>query len=84
MATINPVWKAYNDLHNEGGEGYNPHDKYIETGAGEPLWSQLSDKIYRLQNVANATSIDDPRWKQLNAEIKVLKAAKADAMARDI
>lgn len=25
----NPAWKRYNDGQNEGGEGYNPHSKYI-------------------------------------------------------
>jgi len=40
---LNPAWKRFNDLHNEGGEGYNPHPKFIaaqsaaaapKTGAG--------------------------------------------------
>ncbi len=26
---INPKWTEYNDAMNEGGEGYNPHPKYI-------------------------------------------------------
>lgn len=26
---INPKWLEYNRLMNEGGEGYNPHPKYI-------------------------------------------------------
>lgn len=26
---INPKWLAYNDVENEGGEGYNPYPKYI-------------------------------------------------------
>lgn len=29
MQTINPAWKQFNDLVNEGGEGYNPHPKFI-------------------------------------------------------
>ncbi len=29
MQVLNPAWKAFNDLHNEGGEGYNPHPKWI-------------------------------------------------------
>ena len=29
LTKINPAWIAYNDLQNEGGEGYNPHPKYI-------------------------------------------------------
>jgi hypothetical protein len=28
---INPEWKKYNNLINEGGEGYNPHEKYTYT-----------------------------------------------------
>lgn len=27
--TINPKWLEYNRTNNEGGEGYNPHAKYI-------------------------------------------------------
>lgn len=29
MQKINPAWVAHNELFNEGGEGYNPHPKYI-------------------------------------------------------
>lgn len=32
MLKINPEWKQYNDLMNEGGEGYNPHKKWISAG----------------------------------------------------
>lgn len=34
---INPAWKAYNDLQNEGSEGYNPHPKWI---VGSPQAAQ--------------------------------------------
>ncbi|NMG56515.1 hypothetical protein [Aromatoleum aromaticum] len=81
---INPLWKAYNDVMNEGGEGYNPHEQFLGAGKGEPLWSKLLDKIARLQNVANATSDMDPRWKEMMREIEVLKAAQKDAMERNI
>lgn len=30
---INPEWKAYNDVMNEGGEGYNPHRKWVAKSA---------------------------------------------------
>jgi ABC-type protease/lipase transport system fused ATPase/permease subunit len=33
MATINPKWIEYNRSVNEGGEGYNPHQKYIASAA---------------------------------------------------
>jgi hypothetical protein len=26
---LNQAWQSYNDLNNEGGEGYNPHPKWI-------------------------------------------------------
>lgn len=81
--TINPLWTAYNNLHNEGGEGYNPHEKYIgETD--EPLWSKLGDKAYRLQNLLNATSDEDPRYAAIEAELAVVRAAEKDAVARNI
>jgi hypothetical protein len=44
---MNPLWTAYNNAMNEGGEGYNPHEKFVGVGAGEPLWSKLGDKAYR-------------------------------------
>lgn len=36
MATINPKWLEYNRSMNEGGEGYNPHQKYISTPSVAP------------------------------------------------
>jgi hypothetical protein len=36
MNTINPKWLAYNNVMNEGGEGYNPHPKYIARAAARP------------------------------------------------
>lgn len=26
---VNPAWTQYNAVNNEGGEGYNPHPKYL-------------------------------------------------------
>ncbi len=49
MSTINPLWTAYNNLVNEGGEGYNPHPKYIG-GSDEPQWSILGEQADRLAN----------------------------------
>lgn len=31
--TINPDWLRYNAFQNEGGEGYNPHRKWIAKAA---------------------------------------------------
>ena len=75
MNTINPQWTAYNSLNNEGGEGFNPHDKYITAGDGEPLWSILDDQQYRLRRIRTGTSIDDPRYAELGKEIAELNVA---------
>lgn len=37
MATINPKWAEYNRVMNEGGEGYNPHSKYIAAAISAPI-----------------------------------------------
>jgi hypothetical protein len=73
--TINPLWTAYNNLHNEGGEGYNPHEEHVSTGYGEPLWSKLETEAYRLQNLINGTSDTNPGWKQLNDQLATIRAA---------
>ena len=84
MNTINPLWTAYNTLQNEGGEGFNPHSKFIDSGRGEPLWSKLGNQAYRLQNRINGTSHTDPDLAAMEAEYKILRAAEADAISRDI
>lgn len=71
----NPLWTAYNAVMNEGGEGFNPHAKTINTGRGEPEWSKLDDKKYRLENLLITTSDADPRYEEIKAEIKVVAAA---------
>lgn len=84
MTKINPLWTAYNNLQNDGGEGYNPHSKFIETGKGEPLWSKLDTKANKLQDMANATSDSDPRWQEMMDEAKILRAASRIAMKEGI
>lgn len=75
MKAINPEWTAYNNLNNEGGEGFNPHDKHIAASDGEPLWSILDDKQYRLMRIRNGTPTDSERYEELGKEIKELGAA---------
>lgn len=82
--TINPLWTAYNNLHNEGGEGYNPHEKYITTGGGEPLWSKMDDRKYRLLRIMEGTSTSDPRYAEMEAEVETLTAAIKIAQAENI
>lgn len=82
--TINPLWTAYNNLHNEGGEGYNPHEKYITTGGGEPLWSKMDDRKYRLLRIMEGTSTSDPRYAEMESEVETLTAAIKIAQAENI
>jgi hypothetical protein len=30
---INPEWSKHNAIYNEGGEGYNPHNKWMQKSA---------------------------------------------------
>lgn len=41
---INPAWKAHNDLYNEGGEGFNPHPKYLPAAAPAQAAAQAEPK----------------------------------------
>lgn len=81
---VNPLWTAYNNAMNEGGEGYNPHEKYVSVGAGEPLWSKLGSRAAKLQRLMNSTSDAEPRFAELAAELALVQAAQSDAMARNI
>ena len=82
--SVNPLWTAYNNLFNEGGEGYNPHDQYITTGGGEPEWSKLDDSKYRLLRIMEGTSTSDPRYAEMEKEVKTLTAAIKIAQAENI
>ncbi len=82
--SVNPLWTAYNNLGNEGGEGYNPHDQYITTGGGEPEWSKLDDRKYRLLRIMEGTSTSDPRYAEMEAEVETLTAAIKIAQAENI
>lgn len=42
MAIINPKWIEYNLVMNEGGEGYNPHSKYIAAVGAAPVAAKQS------------------------------------------
>ena len=74
MSTISPLWTAYNNLHNEGGEGYNPHPKHIDNG-GEPQWSALDDKRARLMRIMEGTSTDDQKYAVMEDEVAALTVA---------
>lgn len=48
-ARINPAWRQWQDLQNEGGEGYNPHAKWISAApvanrVAQPAGGMLKDE----------------------------------------
>lgn len=47
---INPAWKWHNDTYNEGGEGYNPHPKWIDS-EGKPEVVSVTPSNERLISV---------------------------------
>lgn len=61
---------AYSNLYNEGGEGYNPHNR--RAASTEPEWSVLSGKIDRLRRIMESVSTSDPRYARMETEIAQL------------
>lgn len=81
---VNPEWSAYNNLINEGGGGYNPHEKYLTTGGGEPLWSKLDDKMHRLTRIMEGTSVYSRCYEEMEIEVETIKEAIKIARAENI
>jgi len=70
--------KRYDNLYNEGAEGYNPHRRGGKE-SGEPRWSILSGKRSRIMRIMEGTSIHDSRYAELEAELAAVEAEiKAD------
>lgn len=63
---------TYNNLYNEGGEGYNPYKKQAEST--EPRWSILDSKRDRLIRIMNGTSMQDSRYAELGKELAAVEA----------
>lgn len=74
MSKLNPAWAAHNSLYNDGGEGYNPHSKYLDE-SGEPEWSILEGKASKMRRILNGTSPSDINYAQWSAEYDALNSA---------
>lgn len=70
------IRKEYNDLFNEGGEGYNPYPK---KRAAIPQWVILSNVRDRILRVIAGVSINDPRYTELTAELAAVEIKLAAA-----
>ena len=58
--------RKYNNLMNEGGEGYNPHSKE----EARPM--DRAERMDRLMRIMAGTSTHDPRYAELRAEYNAL------------
>ena len=63
--------KKYDELFNEGAEGFNP---YRHQKDSEPIWSKVENRISKLQRLLNGMSDSDFRDRERYlAEIEELK-----------
>ena len=93
MQILNPKWKAHNDFYNEGGEGYNPHPKYINRDApakpqSEKMVKGMNGNMVRVsalkagleKDLARMEAITDPFARQITQKhIDFARQALADA-----
>jgi len=70
---INPAWISYNNLHNEGGEGFNPHPKYL---VSTPAKAVSAKPAQAAASTANADDlIKDERGQWVRRSVLVARLA---------
>lgn len=65
---INPKWVEYNNVYNEGDEGYNPHPKFIANKQ-----STTNDKKYCLNGTGMPKTLQGWRVELDDAERRLAK-----------
>lgn len=70
--------KTWDEVINEGGEGYNPYTAPIED---EPAWSRVMDMYHRTCRIMDGTSSSDPQYVVLKARAETLKTTYQQFMA---
>lgn len=77
---INPEWLAYNNGMNEGGEGFNPHAKWIprqtcevRSFTGDQLVRDYAGRTVRASKLRESMALDEKRLARIT-----------DPTARDI
>jgi hypothetical protein len=83
MNAINPAWKQFNDLYNEGGEGYNPHPKFIDRQAA-PVVAKHSAATARLVKDERGNIVPAAKMAERLAKDEARLARVTDASARAI
>ena len=61
----------WNDLQNEGGEGYRP---IVKKTVEIPKWAMLSGKRDRLLKIMESVSVEDSRYAQYKMDLAMVEA----------
>jgi hypothetical protein len=69
---VNPKWAEYQRVVNEGGEGYNPHPKYITTAA-----PSQAKKMYKAKDGCRYTEAQVRNYIRIETENLSLPADHA-------
>lgn len=83
MNTINPAWKQFNELFNEGGEGYNPHPKFIARSAA-PATAKAPAVAARLVKDERGNTVPAAKMAERLARDESRMTKITDASARAI
>ena len=81
---LNPKWKSYNDFQNEGGEGYNPHPKFIRTQAIEQRQSGQQPTPNRMLRDQQGNLVPELKLRASLDRLKTRLAGISDASAKTI
>lgn len=84
MQVLNPAWKAYNDLANEGGEGYNPHPKFIARAATPVVATAAKAVANKLVKDERGNTVPAAKMAERLAKDEARLTKIADASARAI
>lgn len=69
--------QQYDNLFNEGAEGFNPY-RTPKNDGGEPMWSKIEGRMSKVQRLLNGIgndAFDASRKARLEAEFAELKIA---------
>ena len=77
---INPKWKQYNDLNNEGCEGFNPHRKFIEsTNDKKAKSTQINNARSFCKDEKGNTITSEKLSERLKNDLEVIKRLTNDS-----
>lgn len=66
---INPQWQEHNDIYNEGGDGFNPYNRWISA----PSTQNNNDKKYCLDGAGSPKTLQEWRVDLAKSEERLEK-----------